>query len=39
MRGEGDSESMIHFLIFVFAAIIIVAVLVWYAVTKLRILG
>jgi hypothetical protein len=39
MKAEGDAESMVHFLIFVFAAIIIVAVLVWYAVTKLRILG
>jgi hypothetical protein len=39
MKGQGENEATVHFLIFFFAAIVIVAILAWYAVTKLRILG
>jgi hypothetical protein len=39
MKGQGETESMVHWLIFFFATIIIVAILVWVAVTKFKILG
>jgi hypothetical protein len=39
MKGQGETESMVHWFIFFFAAIIIVAILVWIAVTKFKILG
>ena len=39
MKGQGETEGMVHWLIFFFATIIIVAILVWMAITKLKILG
>jgi hypothetical protein len=39
MRGQGEAEGMVHWIIFFFAAIIIVAVIAWFAVSKLGAFG